>query len=83
MIIVVILSVFMSQVGGGHVSTCTELQGKNLWEGMDDLVGSTPTFKDNTKDRVSLIVWGGCAEEVIIQMRWTAVFLFQLQFLGV
>lgn len=49
---------------------------------MDDLVGSIFAFKDNTKDRVSLIVWGGCAEEVIVQMRWTAVFLIQLQFLG-
>lgn len=31
------------------------------WEGRDDLVGSCPVFKDSTRDRVSLLVWGLCS----------------------
>lgn len=31
------------------------------WEAMDGLVGSCPAFKDSTRARASLLVWGLCS----------------------
>lgn len=38
------------------------IPGVHPWEGMDDLVGSCPAFRDSTTDWVSLL-FGGCARK--------------------
>lgn len=52
------------------------------WGGISDLVGSCPAFKDVPETGFPSM-FGGCAQEVILQTRETAVFLIQLQFPGI